>query len=79
MTRVYEVPRRNDGLFGMKCWDGLGFTLQHRISFNAAISSCEKSGRWQEALGVFWEAQLEGVQTNARRLVHLVILVVVYQ
>ena len=43
--------------------------FRNAISFNAAISSCEKSGRWQEALGVFWEAQLEGVQTNVRCLV----------
>ena len=53
-----------DEMLGWDKW----FALQHRISFNAAISSCEKSGRWQEALGVFWEAQLEGVQTNARCL-----------
>ena len=35
-----------------------------RISFNAAISSCEKSGRWQEALKVFWNAGLKAVQRN---------------
>ena len=72
MTQVYQSSNAQmvgvirDEMLG---WVGLVFALQQRISFNAAISSCEKSGRWQEALGVFWEAQLEGVQTNAGRLV----------
>ena len=48
-----------------------GAWFQTRISFNAAISCCETSTRWREALMVFLDTQLNAVHPNVRCLVDM--------